>query len=59
MKNILKTLGTAITIGAGTVIGWELAKVTIDTVTDPVKRAAIKRKVVNVKDAIFSKKEGQ
>ena len=59
MKTMLKTLVAAITIGAGTVVGWELARTTIDTVKDPVKRAAVKRKIVDVKNTIFKKEEGR
>lgn len=43
--------------GAATCVGYFIAKKGIDTVTDPYKKAKIKRKITNVKNAFMAKEE--
>ena len=44
-------------MGAGTCIGYLSIKKGIDTMTDPYKKAKIKKKIKNVKQAITEKVE--
>ncbi len=44
-------------MGAGSCVGYLIAKKGIDTVTDPYKKAKLKRKFTNVKNAFMAKEE--
>lgn len=58
MKDIMKAFGAAAVAGAGWTVGFAVGAKLIETFSDPVKRAAIKNKFVDIKNAIFTKKEG-
>ena len=54
---MIKTLLSAVLVGAATYVGYSLAEDGIRTVKDPYKRAAFKRKFNEIKRVIFKKGE--
>ena len=57
MKNAFKVIFSSTLVGVGTYIGYSVARKCSDVLSDPVKRANLKKGMKTVKNA-FSKKAG-